>query len=161
MPATEAAVSDYERERGKPIPSRVHGLTQTNISNALAPYHLSEYIVYCELTLELDGNETTPDLSIFPFTPADYLHDEVRVTEPPLVAVEIASPTQSTQALVDKIQGLIEAGVRSCWLVQSTLRTLTVFGEDMQPNTFSEGTVTDPATGIEIALKDVFQSAKA
>ena len=142
------------------MPSRHHSLTESLLSAQLWQ-NSSNYHIHGELTLDIDGYETTPDLSIYPETDVDYTRDEVRVTEPPLVAVEIASPTQSTQALVDKIQGLIEAGVRSCWLVQSTLRTLTVFGEEMQLNTFSEGTVTDPATGIEIALKDVFQSAKA
>jgi len=83
MQTTETAVSDYERERGKPLPSKAH--------------------------------------SFF----------------------------------------LLDAGVKSCWLVQPALRTITTFDHDMRSKTYSEGVVTDPATGIEMAIKDVFRDAES
>lgn len=88
------------------------------------------------------------------------------MTEPPLLAVEIASPTQGsptqgTQELVDKARQLIEHGVASCWLVQPALRTVTIFGEDGRSKTHSEGMVKDPATGIEVTLDDVFRGVQA
>jgi Uma2 family endonuclease len=156
MPATEAAVSDYERERGKPMPSRHHSLTESLLSASLWQGASPDYLIHSEMTLELDGKEVTPDLCVYPRTRVDYARDEVRVTEPPLVAVEIASPTQGTQGLLDKIQFMLDAGVQSCWLVQPALRTITVFGGDMQPETHDTGTVTDPATGLNVALDDVF-----
>jgi hypothetical protein len=60
------------------------------------------------------------------------------------------------QDLVDKIRYLIEHGVRSCWLVQPPLRTITVFNEEMASSTYDRGTVTDPATEIEVAIDDAF-----
>jgi Uma2 family endonuclease len=159
MPATDAAVSEYERERGKPMPSRLHSLTESLLSAQLWQ-NSSNYHIHNELTLDIDGYETTPDLSIYPETDVDYTRNEVRVNEPPLVAIEIASPTKSTQVLIDKIRGLLDAGVRSCWLVQPALRIITTFDETMHSQTYSEGIVTDPATGIEVALEEVFLGTK-
>jgi Uma2 family endonuclease len=112
--------------------------------------------VLSELTLELDDRELTPDLAIYGELDVDFTQDELRMTEPPLLAVEIASPTQSAQDLVDKIRFLIEHGVQSGWLVQPPLRTITVFTEDMTSSTYDQGTVTDPVTEIEVDIDDVF-----
>ena len=38
---------------------------------------------------------------------------EVHMRQLPLVAIEIASPTQATQDLADKIRQMLAAGVRS------------------------------------------------
>ena len=107
-------------------------------------------------TLELDGRELTPDLSVYPKTDVDLVHEEVRVTDPPLLAVEIASPTQNVQDLVQKIEFLLDVGVQSCWLVQPPLRTVTVFPGHMDGTTVSDGTLADPVLEIEIDVRDVF-----
>jgi Uma2 family endonuclease len=147
--------SDYERERGKPMPSKAHGYVQTNIIAALLP-HRDQFTIFSELTLEFGGCETTPDLSVYPKTKVDLIHDEVRVTDPPLLAVEIASPTQNVQDLVQKIEFLLDAGVQSCWLVQPPLRTVTVFPGHMDGTTLSDGTLTDPVLEIDVDVQDVF-----
>ena len=51
---------------------------------------------------------------------------------------------------------MMEHGVESCWIVQPPPRTITVFTSDMESTTYSSGTVTDPATEIEVDLEDVF-----
>jgi len=151
---TTEALSDYERERGKPLPSKFHGFIQSNIILALAEYRPA-YALLNELTLELDGEHRTPDVSIYASEDIDMTSEEVRVDIPPKIAVEIASPTQSDQDLADKARDLLQAGVESCWLVQPVLRTVTIFTEAGQ-RTFSEGTVADPVTGIELDVSDVF-----
>jgi len=152
---TPDPISDYERERGKPPPSKAHGYIQWNLSVALAAFQ-DQYTGFSELTLELDGQELTPDLSVYPKTDVDLVHDEIRVKEPPLLAVEIASPTQNIQDLIDKIEFLLDAGVQSCWLVQPPLRTVTVFPGTLDGTTVSSGSVTDPVLDIEVSLKAIF-----
>jgi Uma2 family endonuclease len=152
---TQDTISNYERERGKPMPSKAHGYTQTNITAILLP-HRDEYTIFSELTLELKGRELTPDLSVYPKTDVDLVHDEVRVTDPPLLAVEIASPTQNIQALIDKIDFLLDAGVQSCWLVQPPLRTVTLFPGTMDSTTVSSGSFTDPVLDIEVSIDAIF-----
>lgn len=154
---TQETVSDYERERGKPTPSKLHSVAQTNLTIALSSYG-PKYSVLSELTLELDGRELTPDLSVYGDLEVDFTQDEVRMTEPPLLTVEIGSPTQGIQELIDKIRFLLNHGVQSCWLVQPQLRTITVYTEDMESKTYSEGTVADPTLDIEVTIEDVFST---
>lgn len=158
MPATQT-VSDYEKERGKPPPSWNHGKIQANLIGALLQ-HRDRYDVVSELTLELESVRATPDVCLYPNRPMDLTRDTLRVEEPPLLAVEITSPSQSTQELVDKIRDLLEAGTGSCWLVQPATRSITFYGPDMQPRTFSEGTVRDDTLEkVEVSLNEVFGEA--
>lgn len=154
---TRGTISDYERERGKPIPSKAHGYIQTNLSVFLVEYR-NRYTTFSELTLEPNGHELTPDLSVYPKTDVDLVHDEVRITDPPLLAVEIASPTQNVQDLIEKIEFLLNAGVQSSWLVQPPLQTVTVFPSNMDGTIFSSGSFTDPVLDIEVALNAIFDS---
>ena len=78
--------------------------------------------------------------------------------ESPLLTVEIASPTQGIQDLIDKIRFLLGSGVQSCWLMQPQLRTITVYSGDVASNTYSDGTVADPNLDIEVDLADVFSA---
>lgn len=150
-------LSDYERERGKPMPSKLHSVIQKRLIIAFHPFE-PPYTVFSELTLELDGRELTPDLSVYEHLDVDFTQDELRMTDPPLLTVEIASPTQGIQDLIDKIRFLLNSGVQSSWLVQPQLRTITVYSGDMASQTYSEGTVADPVLDIEVDLDDVFSA---
>jgi len=152
---TTQAKSDYERERGKPMPSKLHSVAQTNLIGKLLSYR-PDVQVLSELTLHLGDRDLTPDLSVYHDLEVDFTRDETRMTEPPLLTIEISSPTQGIQDLVDKARYLMEHGVESCWIVQPPLCTITVFTPDMDSTTHSSGTVTDPATEIEVKLNDVF-----
>ena len=152
---TTQAKSDYERERGKPMPSKLHSVVQTNLLIQFARYR-PDLQGLSELTLRLNGRELTPDISVYADLEIDFTRDEMQVLEPPLLAVEISSPTQGIQDLVDKARYLMEHGVESCWIIQPPLRTITVFTPDMDSTTYSSGVVPDPATGIEVELDDVF-----
>lgn len=147
--------TDYEQARDKPLPSRNHGFIQAVVTGELLRYR-GEYTSFSELTLQLDDLRVTPDLCVYPKMRMNFQEDEVRMTEPPLLAVEIESPTQSTQDVVDKINDMLEAGVESCWLVQPATETITIFTGDEKPTTVSAGTLRDPATGIEVDVSDVF-----
>lgn len=155
---TQQTLSDYERERGKPMPSKLHSLAQKRIIQLLGSFE-PPYLVFSELTLRLGNRDLTPDLSVYRDLEIDFTQDEIRMTDPPVLAVEIASPTQGIQDLIDKIRFLLEHGVQSCWLVQPQLRTITVFTEGNDPKTYSDGTVTDPITDIAVDLVDVFTTA--
>ncbi|PSQ95500.1 MAG: Uma2 family endonuclease [Bacteroidetes bacterium SW_9_63_38] len=154
---SERTLSDYERERGKPMPSKLHSVVQTNLLGILLSYR-PEYQGLSELTLQLDGRELTPDLCVYPDLDVDFTQDETQVTEPPLLAVEISSHTQGVQTLVDKTRVLLAHGVESCWLIQPQLRTVTVFTGEMDSATHDRGVLTDPATDMEVDLNDVFSA---
>ena len=154
-PQSDETTSTYEQERGKPLPSLNHGHLQFLLSLAFGP-HRDKYTVASELTLQLGDLRMTPDLCVFPKRDITFAHDTTRVTEPPLLAVEIVSPSQSTQDVADKIHDMLDAGVQSCWLVQPAMQTITVYTEDTKPRTVDHGTLTDPATDIEVDVDDLF-----
>jgi Uma2 family endonuclease len=151
----QGSLSEYEHERGKPKPGLLHSVTQTNLLLQLIE-HRPDFQPLNELTLRLDDRELTPDVSVYADLEIDFTQDETHVTEPPLLAIEISSPTQGIQDLVDKARYLMEHGVESCWIVQPPLRTITVFTPDMDSTTYSSGVVPDPTTEIEVDLADVF-----
>ncbi len=150
------ALSEYEIERGKPMPSTNHAVVQVSLIGAFLK-QADELSVLSELSLELDGKPFVPDISIYRRLQVDPLRDEVKRTEPPLLAVEILSPTQPLDDLVQKANAYLEAEVSSCWLVQPSLQTITVFLPGQKPRTHTEGEVSDPATGITVQLEEIFR----
>jgi len=152
---TQQTRSDYERERGKPMPSKLHSVAQTNLIGKLLSYR-PDVQVLSELTLHLGDRDLTPDLSVYRDLEVDFTRDETRMMEPPLLDIDISSPTQGIQDLVDKARFLMEHGVESCWIVQPPLGTVTVFTPDMESTTYSSGTVTDPATEVEVNVDAIF-----
>ena len=136
------------------MPSRNHGRVQTNIIGEFLPQQ--QFSIYSELTLTIGGTDYTPDISVYPREPADYRHDEVTRAELPLVAVEILSPTQSHQGVVEKAELYLRHGVKSCWIVSPPLRTVTVLLPDGREEVFHRGAVTDPVVGLTADLSKVF-----
>ncbi len=144
----------YEEERGKPMPGQNPSIVQTNLALELSCDRA--YRVQSELTLKLaEKPDLTPDLCVFPRKPVDFSRDQLRVLEPPLMAVEILSPTQTLTDLLEKSGRLLAHGVKSVWIVLPVLQQVTVVtAEDKR--SFLEGVVTDPATGLQADLAAVF-----
>ncbi len=144
----------YQQKRGKPMPSENHAIVQSNLNGEFLKN--KEYRVMSELSLELDGRPLTPDLCVYPRKPVDFRHDVVRRTDPPLVVVEIWSPSQDSQEVMDKVEAYLQAGVKTCWVVNPPQRTVTIYTPDGGMKSFVEGHVKDPVTGITADLDAVF-----
>src|SRR5947209_20628646 len=99
--ATAVKPLTYEEERGKPMPSLNHGSIQANLICEFARNR--EFRVVSELTLNIHGTPYTPDVSVYPRAPLDLRRDVARPTDPPLLVVEIFSPQQGTQEVLDKV----------------------------------------------------------
>lgn len=152
--ATE--ISAYESERGKPIPSKNHGKLQFRIAKAIADRYEDRYDVLTEISLDL-SRPVVPDIALFPIEPSDWLDDEIRITTPPLCAVEIISPTQGNQELIDKLDIYFTAGVQSCWLVIPTFQLVNVFSDRHTYKSFLKGELYDEKLDIRIDLDHVFR----
>jgi Uma2 family endonuclease len=155
MEAAQIA-TDYESERGKPMPSRNHSMAQFYLTLAFSPYQ-DKYSILPELSLELGGNPLTPDICVYPKLASDWRHDEIKMTDPPLTAVEILSPTQGIDDLVRKSDAYFAAGVKSCWIVLPAVKGIAVLqpGEDV--TVYSKGELNDPATGITVKVEEIFR----
>ncbi len=150
--------SEYEIERGKPIPSRNHAYIQSKIIKLLDRKYADKYKGISELSLLVEGKERVPDILIyknFEFRPGN---DEVKVSEMPLAVVEILSPKQNLGDLIAKSYLYFEAGVKSYWLVLPDLTTIYIFSAPNEYEAFvKKGILKDTQLDIELNLEDIFK----
>ena len=155
----KTSFSKYEIERNKPMPSLNHGSIQANLSGILYAYRKKIRTV-SELRLRLapDNWESVPDISIFPKIILDFDKDVIAVTKPPIVAIEILSPTQSISELTIKAKAYFEHGVKSCWIIIPEFKNIYVLHslEDYQIFRHTD-MIVDKHLGISFSLKEVFE----
>jgi len=153
------ALSQYEIERGKPMPSFNHSVLQMRLGTLLSIHYNDQYELLSEVDLDLPNAKkpTVPDLSITPKRKVDWLNDVLQVKEPPLTVIEILSPMQNIESVKNKIfENYFAAGVKSAWLVVPSLQTISVYTPDSKIATFSSGAVHDPVIGVTLQLEDIF-----
>ena len=138
------------------MPSRNHARLQLRIGAAFLRF--TDFAVFSELTLELpDGSRITPDLCVYPQSPSNWLHDDVRMTTMPRMAVEIISPFQPMQEIVDKLDLYFSQGVESVWVVQPALQIIAIYSSSNdRPQVITTGEAKDPATGLTVQLEEIF-----
>jgi Uma2 family endonuclease len=146
----------YELERGKPMPSMNHSLAQKRLITTLHKFE-PPFEVLPELSIELDGEKFTPDITIYTAMSVDWEHDVIRRTDPPLLAIEIVSPKQPLLDVTDKARFYLAHGVQAVWVVQSELRIITVMLPGELPRTCTTGEVRDSNTGIHITIEEIFR----
>ena len=144
----------YEEERGKPMPSFNHGAIQTNLIGEFMRHR--EFRILSEVTLDINGKPFTPDLSVYARTPLDLRHDLSRNPVPPLLVVEIRSPQQATQQVMDKVDIYFAFGVKSCWVVSPPMHSIQILTADGKELVLNSGTATDPVTALTANLAAVF-----
>ncbi|TAE22887.1 MAG: Uma2 family endonuclease [Candidatus Kapaibacterium sp.] len=153
-----SAISEYELERGKPMPNRIHSFAQSNLIAALTSRYKKRKKIFSELTIEVGEARATPDIAIYPYYELDWTKRvPAAETEPPLVAIEIISPSQTLVEMLDKADMYFAHGVKSCWIVQPELQIISVLHPDEPPKTFTQGMVRDSAVDIEIPIEEVFE----
>ncbi len=153
---SDKELSDYELQRGKPMPSFIHGITQASILVALSRHNT--FTIGSEITLDLKP-KATPDILIFKKRQVNFQRDEKRVSEMPLTVIEILSGTQGMDDFDEKLQRYFEAGIQSVWLVQPFIKTVAVFLPNQEPQVFTKSDeLCDPVTNISIKLDEIFKS---
>lgn len=149
--------NQYQLERGKPAPSEVHGYIQSGLIFEIGSVHEDKYNLFSELSLNLNGWNSVPDIAIYPKRKINFREDRIEVTTPPLCAIEILSPSQSLQELVNKASNYFQHGVKSCWLVIPSLENIYVFSSPESYSIFrSNQILSDTALGIELELAKIF-----
>lgn len=158
MEAVVEQLSPYELERGKPMPDTIHAAIQSNLVFELKFRYGEMYRTLSELSLATLPDGTTPDLAIYPAFVLDYEHRTAKRTDAPLVCIEIQSPSQSNEDMVDKTGVYFEFGVKSCWVVFPSLRGVAVYDRPGHYRFFQDNdTLHDPNLSIELPLSAVFE----
>ena len=138
-------------------PSYHHSYLCTKVARALDT--LETHTVLTELTLAILEKDYVPDVSVYPKRSINFLgEDTVRMTEMPITAIEILSPSQTLQDALDKFKIYFKAGIKSCWLVVPATQTVTVYSEPNEGRVFHSGELVDPALNIRIPVEAIFRA---
>jgi len=150
-------LTGYEIERNKPMPNRIHGTIQTQITFLLMTAYGDKFGFPNELSLDT-APPSTPDICIYPKRKVDIKTVAAKEKEVPLTTIEIISPSQSVNELMHKAWDIyFPLGVKSAWIVLPEFKAIQVVMPDDQKHYFDSGTLTDPATGIQISIEKVFE----
>ena len=159
MSSTVETISDYETERGKPMPSTVHSFIQNNLIFELNYRYRQQYQILPELSLKpVDGRPMVPDIAIYPRLEIDRQNDIIRREDAPLGTIEILSPIQNLSDLIEKTKLYFQMGVTSCWIVILGMDAIAV-NHPSEPYKFYSGTETleDHRLSIQLPLGEIFK----
>jgi Uma2 family endonuclease len=160
----------YEEE--KDVPSQNHSLIQARLGGL---FNLDDrFNAATELTLDVSQIDLTPfkiqatqelepDVVVYYANEFDMIdptedNDVLKVSQMPLLAIEILSPTQGTAGIFAKFRAYFAVGIKSCWLVDPTLRTVTVCSSPKELNVYklADGEVVDQMLDIRLPLSKIF-----
>ena len=152
-----AAEIQYELERNKPMPSLNHARIQMRLVAHLFNAYAHAYDVLPELSIDFPVKPAVPDVCIYPITPADWQNDVIKRVDIPLLAIEILSPRQIFDDIIDKIQKIyFPAGMSSVWVVLPSVQSVMIFTPNAKPQMYTSGIMHDAASGFEIDLDKIF-----
>ncbi len=135
-----------------------HSELQSHMAFLLRTAYRHEYSIPTELDFEFASGKTRPDLCILPKRKVNWLADEIVMQDVPLTTIEILSPEQSLNSLTERIyKKHFPAGVKTVWLVVPTVQTISILLPNRTQINFSQGLITDPVTGIQLNLSDIFE----
>lgn len=154
MLETEEEISDYELERGKPMPSFAHAMTQRQLTLLLAEYQ--DFLALPELSLDLQGFKPVPDIAVYLKSRIQGRKDSLRISDPPLLAIEILSPKQALSDLFAKSDEYLTHGVEEVWVIIPEIQTITVCKRLGGQQTFISGEVRHGSTGIVVNIEKLF-----
>jgi Uma2 family endonuclease len=154
----ERELLPYEIERDKPMPSFNHGKLQMRIGRLLLNQYEDRFDIVSEPTLQMLERPRVPDLAFFDVKASDWFDDETKITEVPHGVIEILSPSQSEQELINKFPPYFELGVKTVWLVVPIFQTIYVFDapRNYQTFTIANPILKDTVLDVELDLNKIF-----
>ena len=153
-----AAEIQYELERNKPMPSLNHAKIQARLVWLLTNTYREEYDILPELTIAFPVKPAVPDIAIYPKVADDWKNDIIKRAELPLLAIEILSPRQIFDDIMDKIYDIyFPSGLKSAWVILPSAQSVMIFTPDAaKPQLFNSGIMRDTASGFEVDLDKIF-----
>ncbi len=150
-------LTEYELERDKPMPSKHHAFIQSRLLSQFDRRYSERYTALPELFLDLPIRDRVPDLCIYPYM-ASMGEEAIKMTDLPLCAIEIISPTQNHIDLLIKRRQYFDAGIQSYWLVFPDPKSVYVYSSPDEFEVYSYREVLkDTVLDIELPLSEVFK----
>ncbi len=124
----------------------------TELSLDVKPHDLSKYDIKAK-------DELKPDICWYSNEIGFQEFDILKMTEMPLLAIEILSPSQDTKELKDKIRAYFDLGVKSCWLVIPDVQLISIYAKQSGFKNFDmrDTEVIDEVMDIHLPIQKVFK----
>ncbi len=144
----------------KPMPKTRHSRLQSRLIRSINEVVEAQQIAYAfpELRCVFGERAIVPDIAILAWAHIEFddrgeLVDDIQI--PPDWTVEILSPNQSANRVVDNILYCIQNGCQLGWLVDPDDRSVLVFRPDRQPQLYRESDLMPVLTEIPLELTAV------
>jgi Uma2 family endonuclease len=145
-----------------------HSIIQAKMSSLLI--NDDRFTVMTELSLDISQHdfskygikakdEIKPDICVYPNSMDLQDIDILKMTEMPLLVIEILSPSQSLEFLKNKLYAYFSLGVKSCWLTIPSIEAIDVYSQPKQHKTFTmnDTEVVDEVIDIRLPIQKVFK----
>lgn len=163
-----SVVDEEGLEEEEDVGSFYHASVQVNLAHLLKK--LGNYRVCTELSLDIAKvdlkqfgvdfkNEAKPDVCIYHKRSLKESDDILRMSEMPLLAIEILSPMQGVYKIIQKFKLYFEMGIQSCWLVEPITQVVHVYPSPYHHKTFTiqNKEVFDETLKISIPFSEIFE----
>ena len=145
-------IDGYEYAKGELIPMSSPSLEHGKISARIALYLLM-YVsenqlgeVYVESGFKVGDRGMKPDVAFI--STARLPEDKSKAAPiPPDFAIEVISPTDVQWRVTEKVKAYLAAGTQMVWIVESVMKTVTVYRSETDINVF---TGADTLTGEDV-----------
>jgi len=160
----------FEHEEIIKMPSRNHSFTQTRIAGLF--FNEERFTPFVDVSLDASQidlkqfglkikDEFIPDICLYPGEVGlSEPLDELKMSEMPLLAIEILSPKQGIEEVLAKFPAYFAMGIKSCWLVIPTLKTVTVYSQPTCSKFFDtqhDTEVIDEIMDIRLPIQKIFK----
>ena len=139
-----------------PRPAAMHQFISGNLYSELRhKLKSSKCLPIPEIDLVLKDNNLIPDLMVIC---NEDIRDMKRYEKPPLIAIEIISPSSSSRDHITKRHKYEQLGIQEYWIVSPEEKCITVFDfVNKKEAMYCEGTVKSfVLPEVEINLEDIF-----
>lgn len=155
----------YGEMRERTMPNPQHGRIQAIIAAKLYIYteQTNSGVVYTETNFEFAKNLTrVPDIAFISFEnfPKEGEEKGSRWHIPPDLAIEVISPTDIYEDVLEKITEYFTFGVKQVWIISPENKTLTVYHSLKQISVFGkedELICQDILPNFRLQLSEIFQ----
>lgn len=162
-------LTEFDDKESPAVGSLNHSIVQTQIATLLAGDE--RFRVLVELSLDVSQldmspfglktkDEMIPDVCLYPNTVKfNPVGDILKMPTMPLLAIEVVSPRQGLDDIVNKFKVYFALGIKSCWLVTPTIQVVTVYSQLDNFKTFDtrhENEILDEVLDIRLPLPKIF-----
>jgi Uma2 family endonuclease len=165
-----AEFENFENGASQNMGSLNHSVIQARLAGSF--FNNNKFTPAVELSLDisrLDLNqlaikakdELKPDVCLYPSNRGLSKPDDIlKMSEMPLLAIEILSPKQSIDDILAKFKAYFALDIQSCWLVIPILESITVYAQKIDNfrlfNAKSDTEAIDEILDIRLSLQNIF-----